>query len=89
MNSSGSDEFAHCRTQTAPSISICLSCYLTVSYAPSESELVIGQRAHDCTELVGCTNGNTEKTFCRVSNMAVSQRRVNIDAMLGEVWIHD
>ena len=53
MNSSGCDEFAHRQNADGTFDSICLSCYLTVSSALSESELVHGEANHSCTKVVG------------------------------------
>jgi hypothetical protein len=89
MNSSRSDEFAHRQNADGSFDSICLSCYLTVSSAPSESGLTDGEANHSCTKVIGYTNCNAERTFWRVSNTIVSQDESNLDAMLGGNTHHD
>jgi len=89
MNSSGRDEFAHRQNADGSFDSICLACYLTVSSAPSESNLLDGEANHWCTKVIGYTNLHTERTFWRVSNMTVFQDESNIDTMPGGDTRHD
>jgi len=74
MTSSGSDEFAHRQNADGSFDSICLSCYLTVTSAPSESGLVDGEANHSCMKVIGCTNRNVEWLSLRVPNMTFSKR---------------
>jgi hypothetical protein len=90
MNSSGcDDEFAHRQNADGTFDSICLSCYLTVSSALSESELVDGEANHWCTKVIGYTNCHAERTFWRGSNAIVLEDDSDIDAMLGRGAHHD
>jgi hypothetical protein len=48
MNSGGCDEFAHRQNADGTFDSICLSCYLTITTAETEPELVLGESQHSC-----------------------------------------
>jgi hypothetical protein len=73
MNSRGSGEFAHRQNADGTFDSICLSCYLTVSSALSESALVQRETKHSCTKSVAHTNGNAEWLPVQVPNVTVSK----------------
>ena len=60
MNTVGNSEYEHRQNADGTFDSICLSCYLTVSSAPSERELAAGEAKHSCTGVIAHERQNRQ-----------------------------